>query len=309
MSNGLTSLHQKMLTWWFTDHVTTSPWIQHPGKIKARTLGIEATFWCKYQFSFIKNLKWLHRGVLSTAASITALSAKMRGSLSRLRPSVTTAYRSSTRRSSHASPFGNKVGVPDFAFAFECASSYLHTMALFWLSLQYRWRPSQELQASHTSTWDVSIHLNAAYSLYSTDQWRWYTWDGTSYRTYECARGLSWYKHVRSKPYPICRPRPRGYAISSPKGSMHSSHGGESGQLPESSWRVRSGIFACIFGSRTDHVCPVAMALPMLFLPQISLQPTRILCPLLAQAVTQHLAVHYHDPLMSLTPQSKTPWK
>lgn len=205
----------------------TSPCrFQDQGKFKARILGIEASFWCKFQYKFIRNLKWLHRRVISMAASITAFSAKMRGSLSCLRRSVTTAYPSSTRRSSHASLFGTKVRVPDFAFAFECVSYKHCALTLFWLSLQYWWRPSQELQACHPSTKDAPIPSKAAYSLHSADQWRWYARDGTSSRTYECARSLSWYKHVRSKPYSIRRPRPWGYAISSPKGSMHSSHGG-----------------------------------------------------------------------------------
>ena len=65
------------------------------------------------------------------AAFITAFSAKMRGSLSCLRPSVTTAYRSSTRRSSHAGPFVTKEGLPDFAFAFECVSYKHCALTLF----------------------------------------------------------------------------------------------------------------------------------------------------------------------------------
>lgn len=240
-------------------HVTDSRWWQDQGKIKASswqehwTLNLLIS---KFYYTFTRNLKWLHRGVLSMAVSITAFSAKMRASLSCLRPSVTTAYRNSTRRSSQASPFGTKARVSDFAFAFECVSCNFYTLTFFWLPMQHWWRPSQELQARHTSTWDAPISSEAAYSLHSADQRRWYAWDSSSSRTYECARSISWYKHVRSKPYPIRRPRQWGYAISSPKGSMYSSHGGESRQLSESRWRVRSGIFACGFCSRTDHVLP-----------------------------------------------------
>lgn len=181
------------------------------------------------------------------AASFTAFSTKMRGPLSCLRPSVTTSYRCcSTRRIGHASPPGIKVGVPDFAFAFECASHNPITLNVLLTSLQHWWRPSQELQGADTSTGDASIPPKATYSLHPPDQRRGYTWDGASSRTHECARSRSWYKYLRSKSYPIRRPCPWGYAICSTKGSMHPSHGGESGQLSQSSWRVRSGIFACI---------------------------------------------------------------